>query len=53
MWRSEASCKTLHNAHAQKYVNLELDRLKIANFTTECALGKDIVDLGTKLMFLQ
>ena len=28
--------KILHNAHAQKYVNLDLDRLKIANFMTEC-----------------
>ena len=56
MWKSEASCKILHNAHAQKYVNLELNRLKIANFPTECARAINIrgagVGLGTKLMLL-
>ena len=34
--------RALNNAHAQKYVNQELDCLKITNFRTECARAKDI-----------
>ena len=54
MWRAKRVVKILHNAHAQKYVDLIARSFEDRQFHDECARAKDIrgagVGLGTKLM---